>query len=183
MADEPETGSSGRIIGQRLISLEVRSRRFGFAVFQGEQLIDYGSCGYPAGKQAAPTAVRRMASLLDLHAPATVIARQTRRVRDCWSRQAANVLRTVRAELQRRGTPLGIVARREIISCFAKAGISKKHNIARAVAGRFPELQWRVPSNRKPWDRESDVMVIFDAAATFVTWSGGLTPMDGVMER
>ena len=176
MADEPETRSTGGVsasVLHRVIALEIRSRRFGFAVFDGAELIDYGGSVYPPGKQGVETAARRMAALLDLHSPALVVARPVRRVRDPWSKQAGGALRSVRAESQRRNVPLQIVARRDVVRSFAEYGIRKKYDIAQAVAKRFQEVQWRLPPPRKPWNREADAIAVFDAVATFVAWSGG----------
>jgi hypothetical protein len=58
-------------------------------------------------------------------------------------------------------------------------GHRNKHEVAKAIATRFPELAWHLPRKRKPWQTEPASQVVFDAAALglqyFATWrrSGG----------
>jgi hypothetical protein len=53
---------------------------------------------------------------------------------------------------------------------FSESGASTKHEIAVAIAKRFPELAPRLPRFRKPWMSEDYRMSIFDAVAFGVTF-------------
>jgi len=48
---------------------------------------------------------------------------------------------------------------------FQEIGRANKFEIAEAVATRFPELAWRLPRKRKPWQSEPLVQPLFDAVA------------------
>jgi hypothetical protein len=46
-----------------------------------------------------------------------------------------------------------------------------KYDRARVLASVFPELDWKLPPKRKPWQSEPRAMMIFDAAAIgFAYW-------------
>jgi len=48
---------------------------------------------------------------------------------------------------------------------FSRETRVNKHDIAEMVADRFPELSWRLPPRRKPWQSEPMRQSIFDAAS------------------
>jgi hypothetical protein len=51
---------------------------------------------------------------------------------------------------------------------FGRYNAATKYQIAQSVATLLPELAWKVPRNRKPWETEHHRMSIFDAAAVVV---------------
>ncbi|MGH9612192.1 MAG: hypothetical protein ACRD4P_03835, partial [Bryobacteraceae bacterium] len=64
---------------KRVLALDLRPGKAGFAVFEGTQLLDWGVTMY--GKQAFETTVRRrITRLLDLHSPdlAVLLRRRAR---------------------------------------------------------------------------------------------------------
>ncbi len=64
------------------LALEVRSRRLGFAVFQGSDLLEWGARRYASGVVRTVAAIEKVRFFLKLYVPLVVIVRQTRRVRD-----------------------------------------------------------------------------------------------------
>jgi len=55
-----------------------------------------------------------------------------------------------------------------IRSYFGRHGATTKYQIAQRVATMLPELAWKLPRNRKPWESEHYRMSIFDAAAIVI---------------
>ena len=53
----------------------------------------------------------------------------------------------------------------EMLTQFAQGGRWNTHEVAQAIAKRFPELAWHLPRKRKPWQSEPKKQLIFDAAA------------------
>jgi hypothetical protein len=51
---------------------------------------------------------------------------------------------------------------------FDRYNAATKYQIAQSVATLLPELGWKLPRNRKPWETEHYRMSIFDAAALVV---------------
>jgi Holliday junction resolvasome RuvABC endonuclease subunit len=61
-------------------------------------------------------------------------------------------------------------SRAKVKKAFFESGASNKHEIATAIASRFPELAPRLPRFRKPWMSEDYRMSIFDAVAFGLTF-------------
>ena len=64
-----------------------------------------------------------------------------------------------------RGVPARRISRAVLRRAFTAEQACTKYKIALAIAGRFPELAWRLPPIRKPWMSEDTRMGIFDAVA------------------
>jgi len=43
--------------------------------------------------------------------------------------------------------------------------------MAALIVNQFPELKWREPRPRRPWDPEAYAVAVFDAIATAVTFN------------
>lgn len=155
---------------KRRLALEIRSRKFAFAVLQGTDLLDWGTRRFPPGVPGIGAAIARLGFLLKLYSPSVVVARRTRRVKDKSSEHAAHVLRGIRGNLKRDGILFVALARRDVRKLFAQFGCHTKQEIAAAVAERFGELKSRVPRARKPWNPERNIVAVFDALATAVAF-------------
>jgi hypothetical protein len=164
-------GSDESTFDERVLAVEIRSRKFGFAVLQGTDLLDWGVRGFPAGAQGLEAAIGRLVFLLRLYAPSTVTARRTRRVRDESSKRASRVLRRIRTELKRRSVPFIVIARHDVRKFFAGHGCRTKQQVAAVIADSFGQLKLRLPRLRKPWEPERNIVVVFDALATAVAFN------------
>jgi hypothetical protein len=162
---------SGNANDERLLALEVRARRLAFAVFEGSGLLDWGARSYAAGPLGVESSIEKLRFLLHLYAPPVVIARGTRHAKDRSSEAAAHALRTIKTELKRRSIRLVLVDRHDVRQFFAQYGCRAKHEIAALIANQFPELKWRVPRPRRPWDPEAYAVAVFDAVATALTFN------------
>ena len=158
----------------RLLALEIRPRKFGFVVFEGPtRLLDWGVRSYPGrGTHRRSTVTKRICVLLDLYAPSVLVMRR----RDSSSRKARKVIlsavQAIRTEARSRSVKLQSVDTREIRCFFAEHGCTTKHQIASLLAEWFEELSWKMPPERKAWQSEAYIMLIFDAAATGVAFLG-----------
>ena len=73
---------------QRLLSLEIRSSKIGFAVIQGTDLVDWGCLGvFSSDTTGREKAMKILAFLLKTDVLTIVIARRTRRVSICLPRK------------------------------------------------------------------------------------------------
>jgi hypothetical protein len=167
MAPEPTDRLSydERKTGERQLALEIRSRKFAFAVLERSELIDWGSCRFASGSPKSAVD-RRLAFLLKLYAPSLVIARSPRRVKDERSNNAFGVFRQVRAELERHSIPFVVFGNREVPRFFAERGYTNKSQVAASIADQFSPLRSRLPRPRRPWDPERRIVAVFDAVAT-----------------
>ena len=156
----------------RLLALEIRPRKFGFVVFEGPtRLLDWGVRSYPSrGAQRRATLEKRICVLLDLYVPSVVVMRW----RDSSSRKARRAIlsavQAIRTEARSRSIKLQSLNTREIRCFFAEHGCATKHQIASLLAKWFEELSWKLPPERKAWQGEAYIMLIFDAAATGIAF-------------
>lgn len=150
------------------MALEIRSRRFGFAVLDGGELLDWGVRYYPSGLSRIETALKSLAFVLRLYEPSIVVFRRPRAVGDESSRHASHVFAAVRHRLEERLIPYIIARRADVRESLARQGFHTKYDIACALAQRFSQLKGLLPSPRKTWEHERHVMVVFDAIATAI---------------
>ncbi|HEV8414594.1 MAG TPA: hypothetical protein VGQ49_13445 [Bryobacteraceae bacterium] len=169
---ENATSRSVNDDSERRLALEVRSRRLAFAVLQGSDLLDWGVRSYSTGAVGATGAIEKLHFLLNLYGPSVVVVRGTRGVKDESSQSVARVLRKIGTKLKRQSVRLIVVDRRDVQQFFAQYGCHAKHDIALLLASRFPQLKWRLPRARRPWDPEAYSVAIFDAVGTAVAFNG-----------
>lgn len=157
---------------ESILALEIRPRRFGYAVLHAGTLIDWGGRGFPAGKSGVAKAVRRVVSLVSYYAPGAVVTRRTRRVNQASAKAAAQVAQRIRARLRREGVTLVSLRRENVREAFATHGYRNKDAVAALIASRFGQLRAAVPHPRKKWEPERHVLAVFDAVATAMVFLG-----------
>ena len=174
------TDSSNEGVPQkdRLLALEIRSRKFGFAVFDAPpRLLEWGVRHY-TGRDILK---RRIAFLLELYVPTTVVLRR-RDIRAPETRRVfAAAVRTIRAESRRLSIEVLSLNTLDIRHFFAEHGCATKHQIASLIAKRFDELSWKLPPKRKAWESENYNAAIFDAVATALLFFTGGTGSENKM--
>ncbi|MHB8519870.1 MAG: RuvC family protein [Limisphaerales bacterium] len=150
----------------RALAIDPTHRGFGFAVLEGpDRLIDWGVKTVRGNKQAG--CLRKVRELVDQYQPTVVV------LENCaarGSRRCARVQRLIeriRALAIKNGVKPRLVSRAQVRNAFAPA--STKHEIACAIAERFPELAPLLPPVRKPWMSEDARMNIFDAVGMGMT--------------
>jgi hypothetical protein len=144
---------------QRILSLEVRQQRLGYAVFAGPNtLLDWGVKNFRGGKNAVHVPLReKIAQLISEWQPDVAIASEPR------SERAARKLKTVQAQARTLGVPVTLMTHASVKECFRDQ--RNKDDRARILVGRFSELSSRLPPRRKPWKSEDYRLSIFDAVA------------------
>ncbi len=150
---------------QRILTLDVRPRCFAFVVFEdSRQLLDWGARSFRDGVNAVrvPLAPKGM-RLLDEYAPQVLVLKypQTKTVKD--------IIRVIRMQARVHKIRVRLLSRRVLQETFAGQN-RNKHQIASAVAERFPELLYILPPKRKPWESDDYRTSIFDAAALGIAY-------------
>src|SRR5580704_6342624 len=95
--------SNGEADVVRLLALEIRPQKAGYAVFEDSTLVDWGVTRYGTATPAS----RRIGSLLSLHGPDVVVTRWRPRLRH--SRTGASVVHKIKREAQRRSIRVRIL--------------------------------------------------------------------------
>jgi hypothetical protein len=76
-----------------------------------------------------------------------------------------DVISKVREEARATNTPIVWVRESGFKQLFEGLGNTTKQQIATSMADCFPEIEWKLPPPRKPWQTEGWRMVLFDAVA------------------
>jgi len=152
---------------KRILAIDLRSRSFGFVVFEGPtRLIDWGARSFRQGVNAVKIpASAKFIDLLDEFSPSAIVLRKT--AVDSKRRHAMRKALLGRAEKCR--VPIHFLSLHTVKNAFPDCN-RNKYTIAEALAKRLPELAPRLPGVRKIWKSEDYRMSIFDAAALGVAY-------------
>jgi hypothetical protein len=149
----------------RVVALDLRSRKLGFAVLEGSRkLLDWGIKGCRTHRDLAHVAQKRIAPVLTLFAPSVVIL-EAGSSRKAEEPRREVISKAIQAEVLRRSIGLVFVRKDEIRGALGKGKPITKQKIAAHIVLLFPELTWKLPQERKPWQSEHHNMAVFDAIA------------------
>jgi hypothetical protein len=157
---------------KRLLALEVRTGRLGFAVFEGPTtLLDWGVRTFEIGRRTLPPSVsERLRVLFAFYSPAEIVLCAHVYHLKSQKNAYAAILKTTRSESRSHSIKVSVLSARQIRTCFAIRGQIFKHEIALAIVKQFPELSWKLPQRRKFYQSERAVMVVFDAVANGIAF-------------
>jgi hypothetical protein len=138
---------------ERIIAFDVRASRFSYVVFEGPS----------KGKHSVLE--RRLRTLQTTFAPSVFLVRNS--AERYGLRQRVLVPPSAMIKHFGRSLPISVRVIADPIRRRFFGGDAKinKYEIAKLVANRFPELSWRLPSQRRPWQTEPSRQSIFDAAS------------------
>jgi Holliday junction resolvasome RuvABC endonuclease subunit len=145
----------------RVLAIDPCSKGFGFAVLEStSRLVDWGVARIWGTSDNEFLA--RVDAIVDRYQPALIALEERRQVGRATKamRRAALVL----GRASERHLMIARVSRESVRVLFRSSGVAKRE-IAIAIAKSFPELEARVPKERKPWESEDDRMHVFDAVA------------------
>jgi hypothetical protein len=153
--------------GKRILAIDLRSRSFGFAVFEGPtRLIDWGARSFRQGINAVKVpASLKFAGLMDEFYPSAIVVRKG----SVESRKKAGMRQALVIQAEKHRIPVRLLSRRVVKKAFVGSN-RNKYTIAAAIVKQLPELAPRLPSLRKIWKSEDYRMSIFDAAALGVAY-------------
>jgi hypothetical protein len=161
-----------RIYDPVILAIDLRHRRFGYAVFEGHRVLrDSGLRVYRAvGEAEAAMASKRLAMLLRSFSPSAIVVKRER-----WDRAQTNTHIKSLVEVMIQVTsahsiPIFLVEQDNVRKTFRNMGCETRDEIATALARIFPELSWRLPPKRRAWQSEHPRMAMFDAIALGLTF-------------
>jgi hypothetical protein len=149
---------------ERIIAFDVRASRFSYVVFEGPStVLDWGTRSHSKGKHSVLE--RRLRTLQTTFAPSVFLVRNS--AERYGLRQRVLVPPSAMIKHFGRSLPISVRVIADPIRRRFFGGDAKinKYEIAKLVANRFPELSWRLPSQRRPWQTEPSRQSIFDAAS------------------
>lgn len=151
---------------KRILALEIRRHRVGFAVLEGrKKLLDYGVGSYTSRSSI----LRYLDRIIPTFAPEMIVVRRPQQRNLSDRRATVETLKVIRATADKRAISIEFVTSDEVKLAFLQDATRNKDGIAAAIAKVFPELRWKLPRTRKPWISEGYHMLMFDAVATAIT--------------
>lgn len=155
------------IYDPRVLALDLRHRRFGFAVFEGhKRLLDWGVRVYPAtGDQEAAIVQRKLANLIRLSGPSFIVIKEERWMQARSNDHMRNIVEAVIHIASAHTVRVVVLEEKLVRASFAVMSCTTREEIAAALARIFPELIWELPPKRKRWQSEHPRMTVFDAVA------------------
>lgn len=155
------------VLSGRHVAVDVRPRSVGFVVIEDGTVIDSGIrvCDQ---SQFEDCLGGRFDRILHLYRPSVVILKSSRIPGSDWKKR--RVLAAIKRGARRHTSSLKSVTPTAIRGYFLRHNARTKYQIAEIVATLMPELAWKLPRKRKPWQSEHYRMSIFDAAAIAITF-------------
>lgn len=155
------------IASERYIAVHVRSRSIGFVVVENAIVIDSGT-RFCDQTQFDDCLGDRFNRLLQLYKPSGVIVKGARNAG--LNLRKRRVFAAIRQGAAGHSIALISMNPSQINKYFLRYEATTKHQVAEFVAKRMPELAWKLPRKRKPWESEHHRMSIFDAAAIVIAY-------------
>src|SRR5712692_5719164 len=145
---------------QRILCLDIRPRSFAFVAFEGPKLVlDWGARSFRRGANAVRVPLGlKVARLLDEYAPCAHVLERPR------TSKHLRIVAAIRKQAKTHKIPIRLLSAKAIDAVFPGSN-DNKHQIASALATRFPDLLSVLLLKRKPWQSEDYRMSICDAAA------------------
>jgi hypothetical protein len=152
---------------KRVLAIDPITWGYGFAILDGPRsLIDWDLQGTSRREEPRERwCLRQIGVLIDRYGPDRIVVEDCLDPRSRRGRRNRQLIERIITLASERGIPARRISRTRLHRTFAAAGACTKYKIALAVAGRFPEVAWRLPPIRKPWMSEDARMAIFDAIA------------------
>jgi Holliday junction resolvasome RuvABC endonuclease subunit len=148
----------------RVVAITPSYRGFGYAVLDGDALVDWGVKSVSGDKNAR--CLEEVEDLIAHYLPKVIVlqdhsggqSRRSDRIRELSSRIVA-----VASSLKLR---VAVYSDQQVKQAYFADGRGTKHAIAKILAARFhEELGFRLPPKRRPWMGQDYRMGIFDALA------------------
>ena len=153
-----------RIYDPRVLAIDLRFRRSGFAIFEGpKRLLDFGSTPVKAGQ--LDSAGNSLSELLKLSLPAVIVIKKQRWEKMLNDPRAKPIVEALTSGAGLNRIQIQLLDEDAICYAFRNLGCETKSEISGALARIFPELAWHVPPTRRPWDPEHSRQKVFDAIA------------------
>jgi hypothetical protein len=156
-----------RIYDPTILAIDLRHRRFGYAVFQGHRLLrDSGLRVYRAvGEAEAAMASKRLTMLLKSFSPSAIVVKKERWDRAQVSSHIRSLVEVMTRVAATHTIPILVIGDNDVRRTFRNMECETRDEIAAALARIFPELHWRLPPKRRAWQSEHPRMAMFDAIA------------------
>jgi len=167
-----------RIRPRRVLAVDPRRNKVGFAFFQDAILEDWGGRAIRGGllrDQTRGVLVAKVVRLLEHYRPQMILLPNTNKGQFKRSRFARSVIRAISSEAWSRQIRVSTVTPGKVKRIFDRARHSggRTHQTKNAIVAEwFPPLRPRIPTERKAWHTERWSTPMFTAVALWCAWWG-----------
>jgi hypothetical protein len=156
-----------------ILAIQPENRHVGYAVFEGNKLIDWGGKDLPrvpASERSDRETLALFHSLVKRHEPHVVVLPPPATLPE---NLRSHFVRTVRKASLEYLHDVEDFSREDVSECFRELCNLERVNkemIMQTVVKWFPELQSCLPKPRRLWNRQDHWVPMFDAVALAITW-------------
>lgn len=156
----------------RCLGVHVKAHGFAFVTTENMTALDSGVrlCNHP---DFADCLGNRFSRLLRTFQPDAVVLSSAKSDANATKRHM--IIAAIKRRSRQNGTKSLAIGNSAIRRYFSRRNANTKYEIALEVARILPELAWKLPPCRKPWQSERYSMSIFDAAAALIVYFAGWT--------
>ena len=155
----------------RILAIDLRPRRFGFAVLEGgTRLVGSGIKMMSGSGTIADLLRKRIHPLLVFYLPSAVVVNLGSDARRSSRVEKTRLLDIIGSEAEAQSAEFVVLTRTDIRNAFRQSGNRSKDEIAGFVAGLFPDVGWKLPPRRKNWQPEHHNITMFDAVSVGLTY-------------
>ncbi|MBA4148840.1 MAG: hypothetical protein H0X66_12060 [Verrucomicrobia bacterium] len=149
----------------RILGIAPTSRGFGYAVLEGgETLVDWAVKSAKGDKNA--DCLKEVEAMFKCYEPGVIVLEDASAEGSQRSPRIRKLIQELVSLSSKHGIKAELFSRDQVKRILLSEGEGTKHDVAEAVAKRFPEeLGSRLPPKRKLWMSENYGMGIFDAVA------------------
>ena len=152
-----------------MLALYPHTRGFGYAVFEGRaSAIDWGL--KEARKNKNVRSMKSMRELIEFYYPDVLVLEDYAGTGSRRCKRVERLIRDVNRFAAGRNIRVYLYSRGYVRDVFSDCGATNKYEIAKVITEQFPELEPRLPCERKIWMSEDPRMSIFDAASLALTF-------------
>lgn len=129
------------------------------------------------------SARKRVAALLEAFSPSAIVIKKERWDRAENSAHIRSLVAVMVDVSAVHSVPICLVGDDDVRNTFRNLGCETRDEIAAVLSRIFPELLWKLPPKRRPWQSEHPRMAMFDAVALgFAYWQHQSTSLPLISE-
>jgi hypothetical protein len=161
---------ASRIYDPRIIAIDLRFRRSGFATFEGnKKLLDFGTIHLGQLENGGS----KFSELLKLSLPSAIVMKKERWDNLMARSASRRLIETLTMQARAHSTKIRLLEQNTLDATF---GCGTKAEISASLALIFPELVWKLPPKRRIWEPEHSRQTVFDAVALgFAFWQSEMS--------
>jgi hypothetical protein len=150
---------------ERILSISLTYRGFGFIIFEDAKIIvDWGHAS--VFNHDPEIFEKRIATLIEYNLIETVLSYPTHR----RPTQIQKNISSLKKICKLHGVKTKFLSKKNVTDTFEPLGAYTKYQRAGLIVEYLPELSYKLPPKRKPWQSEDLRMSIFDAACLALSY-------------